>query len=177
LRIAVGPKGNGWVVNNKGSIYRFDGRQWIKVKGPKAVDIGVGANGKVWIIGGKKEGGGFGVHRLERNKRWRKIKGSAVRISVGPKGNALVVNNKGSIYRFDGRRWINVKGLNATDISVGARGQIWAIGGKKGRSGYQVWTHVNKRWKRYNGELSNIAVGPKGRPYGVNASKEIFVMN
>lgn len=88
----------------------------------------------------------------------------------------MVVNNKGSIYRFDGRRWINVKGVKATDISVGARGQVWAIGGKKGRGGYQVWRFLNKRWKRYNGQLTNITVGPEGRPYGVNALKKIYVM-
>ena len=40
MRIAVGPDGNAWVVNNAGSIFRFDGFMFQKLPG-SAHDIGV----------------------------------------------------------------------------------------------------------------------------------------
>jgi len=176
MRITVGSRGYPWVVNNKGAIFRYDGRRWLPIKGPKAVDISVGARGHVWVIGGKKEAGGHGIYRLEKNKQWRKINGSAVRIAVGPKGNAWVVNNKGGTFRFDGRRWRQLKAPKAIDIGIGANGRAWLVGGKKGRFGYPVWSWTGKSWKKASGELTAISVGPKGRPFGVNAKRNIFVM-
>jgi len=174
-RISVDPKGNAWIVNKLGSVFSHDGRVWRPIKGPKAYDIGVGANGAVWIIGGKKEAGGFGIYRLDR-KGWKKIRGSASRVAVGPKGKAWIVNNKGAVFRYNGKRWLDVKGLKAKDIGVGAGGHVWAIGGQKITGGYQVWTLIKNRWKKYSGGLANIAVGPKGRPVGINTGNKIFVM-
>jgi hypothetical protein len=77
------------------------------MKTGRAWDIGVGSEGSVWVIGTNKEGGGFGIYRMNANKKgWRKIPGSAVRISVGPDGNAWVVNKKDRIYAYNGRRWV-----------------------------------------------------------------------
>ena len=174
-RISVDPKGNAWIVNKLGSVFSHDGRVWRPIKGPKAYDIGVGANGAVWIIGGKKEAGGFGIYRLDR-KGWKKIRGSASRVAVGPKGKAWIVNNKGAVFRYNGKRWLDVKGLKAKDIGVGAGGHVWAVGGQKVTGGYQVWTLIKNRWKKYSGGLANIAVGPKGRPVGINTGNKIFVM-
>ena len=65
VRIAVGPDGNAWVVDNAGFIYCFDGFMFQKLPG-SAHDIGVGADGSAWVIGTRRNrvasafGGGAG---------------------------------------------------------------------------------------------------------------------
>lgn len=39
-----------------------NGKKWARQVGG-AKDIGVGANGAVWVIGTNKEAGGFGIYR------------------------------------------------------------------------------------------------------------------
>ena len=80
------------------------------------------------------------------------------------------------MFRFNGKRWLDVKGLKAKDVGVGAGGHVWAVGGQKITGDYQVWTLIKKRWKKNRGGLANIVVGPKVRPVGVNSGKKIFVM-
>ena len=51
VRISVQPDGRAWLVNKFGSIYQYNGSGWSKKTGTTAKDIGVGADGSVWIIG------------------------------------------------------------------------------------------------------------------------------
>ena len=76
-------------------------------------------NGKVWVIGG-----GSSIYRGKGGPgklTWGKIPGAAERISVGPDGNAWVVNKKGSIYQYLNNKWKRLPG-KAKDIAVGADG-------------------------------------------------------
>ena len=139
-----------------------------------AIDIGVGGNGKVWVIGTNKEGGGYGIYRWDG--KWTKIAGSAVRISVGPKGNAWVVNKQRKIYRFNGSKWIKMPGA-AIDIGIGARGHVAVVGTNKVGDGFGVWRWTGKTWNSTPGGLTNLAVGPRGKIWGVNSSKNIFVQS
>ena len=96
MRIDVGRPDNAWVVNKKRYIYRRTGNRWRKMPG-RVMDIGVGANGKVWVIGTNKESGGYGIYRWS-GRKWVTVKGSAVRIDVDPKG-PFGTNNGNNIYR------------------------------------------------------------------------------
>ena len=165
VRVDVGPGGHAYVVNNKGNIYRHDGKTWHNIPGG-AYDIGVGANGKVWIIGRNKEGGGFGIYRWD--SKWTKVAGSAVRIDVDPRGHAWVVNNKGNIYRHDGKKWNKVPGL-AKDIGIGANGTVMVIGTDD--SPY-AWS--GNRWNKVVGKARNISVASNGDPWVVNARGKIY---
>jgi len=144
---------------------------WAKLPGA-AYDIGIGANGKAWVIGTNKEGGGFGIYRLD-GRKWRKIAGSAVRIAVGPKGNAWVVNKQKQIFRFNGRSWTKMSGA-AYDIGVGANGKVWVIGTNKEGGGYGIYRLDGKKWTKINGSAVRIAVDPKGNAWVVNKSGNIF---
>ncbi|MGH6623251.1 MAG: hypothetical protein ACREBN_04730, partial [Burkholderiaceae bacterium] len=50
VRIDVDPQGNPWVVNSAGNILRLGPGGWQPMPG-LASDIGIGANGAVWVIG------------------------------------------------------------------------------------------------------------------------------
>jgi hypothetical protein len=173
VRIAVDPKGNPWVVNDQNNIFRHDGRQWHMMPGA-GTDIGIGANGSVWVVGTNKVAGGFGVHRWD-NTKWTAVSGGAVRIAVDPKGNPWVVNDRKQIFRHDGRRWIDVPGL-AIDIGVGANGLVYHVGTNKVAGGFGVYAWDGKSWQGVSGGLTQIAVAPDGRPFGINETGQMFWM-
>lgn len=97
VRIDVDPRGNPWVVNSEGAILRREGNRWIRLPGA-ARDIGIGADGTVWIVGTNATGGGFGIFRWLDND-WQKIDGGGTEISVDPKGAPWVVNADNNVFR------------------------------------------------------------------------------
>jgi hypothetical protein len=52
VRIAVDQFGHPWVVTSTGSIYAYINDVWVPIAtdGCVASDIGIGANGDVWIV-------------------------------------------------------------------------------------------------------------------------------
>ena len=62
-------------------------------------DIGVGADGSVWLIGTDPVGAGsdFGVCKWN-GTNWDGVGGGGVRIAVGPDGTPWVVNSAGQIF-------------------------------------------------------------------------------
>jgi hypothetical protein len=62
-------------------------------------DIGVGADGSVWLIGTNPVGAGsdFGVYKWN-GTNWDGVDGGRVRIAVGPGGLAWLVNSVGQIF-------------------------------------------------------------------------------
>ena len=69
---------------------------WTQLNG-EAQDIGVGANGAVWVIGTDVTPGGYGIHRWT-GSGWQRIDGGGVRISVDPRGRPWVVNSSHTIF-------------------------------------------------------------------------------
>jgi len=49
LRIAVGPKGNPWVINDQNEIFRFTRMVWRQAP-DRATDIAIAANGVSWVV-------------------------------------------------------------------------------------------------------------------------------
>jgi hypothetical protein len=98
VRIDVDPRGNPWMVNAKGEIFRRVKDTWKRVPG-LAKDIGVGADGSVWIIGTNPSGtaDNFGVHRWTGTD-WSGVEGGGVQISVDKSGSPWMVNALGNIF-------------------------------------------------------------------------------
>jgi hypothetical protein len=96
VRIAVGPYGLPWIVNDGGAIWHLTLGGWINVPGG-ARDIGVGADGTVWIIGLNAIAGGFQTYHYN-GAGWDAVYGGGVAISVGPDGMPWVENSGGEIY-------------------------------------------------------------------------------
>jgi hypothetical protein len=170
VRIAVAPNGGAWVVDDKQEILRIsaDGAQVTREPRMKARDVGVGADGAIWIIGDDAEAGGYGIHRRTASARWKKVAGAAMRISVDPSGNPWVVNNTSNIFRYDGQRFVQLPGA-ATDIGVGADGAAWIIGTD---GGIYRWEGAN--WAKKTGGAAQVAAGAAGAVWVVNAGGAIF---
>lgn len=100
-RIAVDPSGQPWIVNSNHQIFCHNMVGWVLIPGA-ANDIGVGANGEVWVIGTNAVGGGFGIYTWSGGctavGSWSEIPGGGVAISVGTDGLPFVVNSSGQIY-------------------------------------------------------------------------------
>jgi hypothetical protein len=84
------------VVNSKGGIYRWTGSGWIRYPG-LATDVGVGANGSVWVVGVRAVPGGFGIFRWT-GSTWAEVPGGAVNITIGPDGLPWVTNSAKQIW-------------------------------------------------------------------------------
>ena len=147
---------------------------WSQMPG-EARDIGVGANGSVWVIGKDKRGGGFGIHEWAGN-RWYRVVGGATRIDVAPDGKPWVVNSSNKIYRWNGRAWQQMPGA-ARDIGIGANGSVWVIGTDKRSGGYGIYRWAGSTWKRVGGGAVRIDVDSRGNPWVVNSSGKIYKWN
>lgn len=103
-RVASDPHGNPWVVGlDDGTISRWNGASWISVPGAKAKDIGIGADGTVWIITDQPadEGGNQVAIWNSAEAKWKLIpEVGAAEISVAPNGNLVRLDNRGTIITF-----------------------------------------------------------------------------
>ena len=159
-RIAVDPAGNAWVVRDKGAIMRYTASGWQTVPG-SAMDIGIGANGTVWIIGPDQS-----ISRLNSQSPyvWQKFTGGAVRIAVDLAGNPWIVNAGGQIYHLVGANWVLVAGA-AKDIAVDAVGIVYTIGTAAAPGGFVVNRLLGQQWVPERAAGINIAAGPSGAAY------------
>jgi hypothetical protein len=97
VRIDVDPFGIPWVIDHTDDIYQLIAGRWIKRPG-YARDIGIGADGSVWVIGTTSGSGGHGIYRWNGSD-WSRVHGSARQISVDPDGYPWVLGSGGEIYR------------------------------------------------------------------------------
>ena len=121
------------MVNSTGHIYRRVNNQWGDPLPGLARDIGIGADGSVWVIGTHRldppNDHDYGVLRWNESERdWHDIDGGGVRIAVDPNGNPWVVNSTSHIYRRVNNQWGDQLPDRALDIGIGADGSVWMIG-------------------------------------------------
>ena len=179
---------------------------WTTLTGA-AMDIGANGKGAIWVIGTNSVQGGYGIYQWV-NGNWQNVPGSALRVSVDPDGSAWVVNNTGNIFHSsvipsraavptcdDARRplqhcapsgpapqvqWTAQSGA-ATDIAVGANGDVWVIGTDRSGNDYGIYkavfapgTRNVSSWQKVDGGAVRIAVGPDGSPWVVNSNGNVF---
>jgi endonuclease/exonuclease/phosphatase family metal-dependent hydrolase len=193
-RIAVG-NGLPWIVTSAGDLLKFQSdctpslchKTSYGAPDGSARDVGVGANGQVWKIGGQAMGGGnYSVHKMNMsNHTWTVIPDAgAVRIAVGPSGWAWVVNAAGIVYRgdgtlrSDGTYWTQLPPLPegvARDVGVGSDAYGNTIGWVSSTVGrvYKFDT-VGWGWIPYEGMLRDITVDSLGHPWGANDNNQLF---
>lgn len=171
VRVAAKPDGSAYVVNSAGGIYSSKGTQWTRLSGA-AKDIGVGSNGKMWVIGTNREAGGYGIYRRDGAK-WTKIAGSALKIAVNGKGNAWVVNKYNDIFEYSGSKWIHRPGKA---IDVGAYGDsVMVVGTDRN---YYRFNHKTGGWAKATGSGGvAVSVGPDGQAFASTISGMIYKQN
>ena len=175
VRIAVGPDGNPWVVNDAGHIFRYNrwSGQWTVLPG-LAHDITVAANGQAWIISRAATGGGF-TPFYWTGSNWNYITGGGVRIAADPSGNPWIVNDAGNIFRYDvgSRTWRYFAGYGR-DLGIGSNGALWLIGADNVNGGSSIHFWNGGGFQRVDGAGTNITVDGSGRPWIVNSYGKLF---
>lgn len=162
------------------AIEGLEGRAMLADYGPvagSARDIGIGANGSVWVVGTNRvNASGYEIYRWT-GLGWQGMPGEASRIAVDPSGNAWIVNEAGDIWRFNGSGWQGMPG-KARDIGIGANGAVWVVGTNRvNANGYEVFRWNGSNWSVVPGQASRIAVDPSGNPWITNDSQGIWRWN
>jgi len=99
-------------------------------------------------------------------------------MAVSQTGNAYFVQeNGGMFYITTNSERKNMPG-RGKDISVGADGTVYCIGGRAVPGGHGIWKWAGKQWEKVKGRgARRIAVGPNGNPWIVTDKNEIFKQN
>lgn len=168
VRIDVDNKGFAWIVTDKNEIWRYSNTGWTKLSG-LAQDIGIGADGSVWVIGTATVNGGFEIFRWN-NGNWIKVPGGGIRIDVDPKGNAWVISNGGDVFRYVNNNWLPAFGVKAHDIGIGADGSVF-VAAQDG----SVHRWDGQKWVKRDGKLSELTVDVQGSPIGASDNKQIWM--
>jgi hypothetical protein len=147
-----------------------DASTWTQLPGA-GMDIGVGANGSLWVLGTKAVDGGYEIYRWN-GSGWTQVQGGAVRIDVAPDGNAWVVNSTGQIHRYNGSGWTLMPGA-AKDIGIGAKGDVWVIGTDAVPGGFGIYRWSGSAWTKTRGGAVRIDVDPHGYAWIVNSTGQI----
>jgi len=100
IRIAVDGSGMPWVVNKLGSIFRYNGSSWTQLPGA-ATDIGIGAEGSVYIVGTTlvSPTGGYRISKWSGSGWTDTASGAGINIAVDWMGHPWTTNASNLIYR------------------------------------------------------------------------------
>lgn len=142
------------------------------VSGQGATDVGVGANGTVWIITNTASSGNYTIKRYN-GSTWSTMPGLAVRIAVDPSGNAWVVNAAGQIYSWQSSTssWTLMPGA-ARDIGIGADGSVWVVSPDSPNGTTYRWNGSN--WTYVSGAGVRLAVDETGNPWVIASDGSIW---
>jgi hypothetical protein len=127
VRIDVAADGTPWLVNAAGTVYVRQNSgtgnvPWINMGG-NARDIGVGADGSVWIIGKDRIPGtsDYKIFKLV-NGVWTQSNGGGVYIDVLDDGRPAIINNAYSVYIKTGNSltsaWQQIPNGSGKDIAA-----------------------------------------------------------
>jgi len=142
-------------------------------------DVGVGADGSVFVIGTDSVSltGGYGIYRLVDGRLIKLPECAGIRIAVDPHGMPWVVNKSHLIFRYNGTLvWDQMPGT-ATDIGIGADGSVYAVGTQdvSPTGGYNIMKWNGSGWDTMPDCAGiHIAVAPNGIPWVVNKSHLVF---
>lgn len=172
-RLATDPQGGVWVVDGSAGVASPTGRlihydangQNANVTTSVVQDVAVGKNGSVWAMG--VDGSIFKVSAP--------TDGSAdigsvptqygSRLAVDNMGRPWVIDNNGSIQKFNGSGWQQVSGSKGREIVAGADGSIFI-------KGYNT-PSIGRYNVQINGfdfllmDAAHIAVEPGGQPWAI----------
>lgn len=92
VRIDVDPKGNAWVISKDGDVFRYVNNVWLSAPGVKANDIGIGADGSVFITAQDSS-----VYRWN-GQSWIKRDGKLSAITVDTQGVPFGISDNKQIW-------------------------------------------------------------------------------
>jgi len=163
--IALAPDGKVWGRSMDGKAIVWDGKSWnAKSKANFVSDIGVGADGTVWVAGRD-----MSPYKLTK-KGWQRFPGGIERLSVGPNGRPWGISKDRKIWEWTGKKWVWRRGL-ATDIAVGSNGTVIVVG----LGDRAPWFWDGKTWVKLSGKhLSAISVDRNGDIWGTTTNNDLW---
>ncbi|HEY9004370.1 MAG TPA: tectonin domain-containing protein [Mucilaginibacter sp.] len=176
IRVAVSPQGIPWVVTKSNLIFRYNAgtKAWDQMPGT-ATDIGIGADGSVFIIGTEFATiTGGNIIEKWNGSGWDKMADCAgIRIAVDPTGTPWVVNKSNIVFQYGGTYlWNPIFGIDGNDIGIGADGSVYVTGKDSTLATYNPPVYKlqgGSTWSQVP-EISgtSISVDPKGKPWYID---------
>lgn len=167
VRIATDPQGNPWIVDQSNLIWAWNPVNQAFTRFPgAATDIGIGADGSIWVIGIQAASGGYNIRTWDSStSTWNTVGGAAVRISVQPNGIPWVINSANNIFRWNGKAWTKMAG-QGVDIGISPAGTIYIIG-TDGNT--YKWVEETSTWYKVSnfGNGAQISADSYGNPWTV----------
>jgi hypothetical protein len=179
------------------NIYEWNGSNFNTFSVACASSIGVGANsrgltnGTPWTTGcHPASDGNFTVYQMQTGGKWVAMQNDiATQVAVSPLSTTIpwAINAAGEILYWNGSKFVeNAAGGCATSIGVGpnsrglTHGTPWIIGCSSGAGGnhavYQMQT--GGKWVLMQSDIATqVAVGPEGIPWAINAAGQILYWN
>jgi hypothetical protein len=179
------------------NVYQWNGSNFNTFSLACASSIGVGVNsrgltdGTPWTVGCHPfADGNYNVYQQQTGGKWVTMQSDvATRIAVSPLAKTIpwALNAAGQILYWNGSRFVeNAAGGCATSIGVGpnsrglTNGTPWTTGCHPAADGnfdvYQMQT--GGKWVLMQNDIANqVAVGPQGQVWAINATGEILYWN
>jgi hypothetical protein len=166
VRIAVAPNGTPWILDNDGRIHQRTAGQWVQVEG-RALDIGIGADGTVWVTTLTDDWGEDGVLAKREGTAWVSHSRPSSAVTVDPAGMPWFAKGDGDLFRgftYELRLSAPVVDNGQVDISFPTlTGSNYVV---------QVWRDLDLPWSELervvgNGSSMTVTDTP---PAGTGAS-------
>ena len=162
------------IITVKTKTYSVSETLSLTVTDAKLTDVGVGADGSVFVVGSDTATttGGHSIFKYYNGQFHKIPNGAGVRIAVSPQGVPWVVNKSNLIFKYSGGIWTQIPG-SASDIGIGAEGSVFAVSTQIATitGGYAIikWNGLGWDTMPYSAGV-RIAVDPHGVPWVVNLS-------
>ena len=176
LRVAVSPQGIPWVVSKTNLIFRYNSstKAWDQMPGT-ATDVGIGADGSVFIIGTEfATVTGGNIIEKWNGSGWDKMPDCAgIHIAVDPHGTPWVVNKSNIVFQYGGTYlWNPITGIDGNDIGIGADGSVYVTGKDSTSASYNPPVYKlqgGSTWSQVSGASgTSISVGPTGKAWYID---------
>lgn len=160
-RVDSGSSNKPWAVTEDGRVRYYNGLWW-ETRGEGFIDIGAGRKGVVYALG--KNGDVAKWTPKERRFIPENVK-QGIRIDVDRDGHPWVVDDAGTVHRFDGNEWRALPGV-VVDISIGPSGLAFAA---LSDGAVVRWRAADTAWVPIEGiaRVHAVSVGPGGKPWAV----------
>jgi len=176
IRVAVSPQGIPWVVTQSNLIFRYNAtnKAWDQMPGT-ATDVGIGADGSVFIIGTEfaTVTGGNIIEKWNGTGWDKMVDCAGIHIAVDPHGTPWVVNESNIVFQYGGTYlWNPITGIDGNDIGIGADGSVYVTGKDSASATYNPPVYKlqgGSTWSQVPGiSGTSISVDPKGRPWYID---------
>ncbi|EDY86416.1 hypothetical protein GP5015_334 [gamma proteobacterium HTCC5015] len=170
-QVAVDAFGLPWGINPAGDVYRIDNKRWDKIEGIEATRIDIGFGGGVVIVTPTDS-----IYQFSPTfNRFERIHGlSGQDVAVDPQGNLWVLESNGRIRYCPEYRCQLVPGLRAKSIDIGPEGSLFAVSDDNRLYRYLGdGEDASRRWDYIHRPVKQVAVGPEGFPWVIEASGNI----